>query len=217
MNISSFPTAVDVTLQRYNHMDNRMWTQIKNQLNYVDVGEGSIVVSIDQLRTFLEINYMSIINQVKSTGMEFLHKRVSSPYFLHMMCLDMQNLQLVKFNLSYDKQFTRLIESEGTKVLKFDFKVLSMTIKLSDIFESEDLQIINPVLEKIKILEEGVPYARLKIIDLLDTLDDWVNSEMDNELEDGEPDAVPLITTILDLIDVKTEGDNPITLLVTDY
>ncbi len=40
---------------------------------------------------------------------------------------------------------------------------------------------------------------------------------MDNELEDEEPDPVPLITTILDLIDVKTEGDNPITLLVTDY
>jgi len=217
MNISSFPTAVDVTLQRYNHMDNRMWTQIKNQLNYVDVSGGSVVVSVEQLSSFLEINYMDLINQVKSTGAEFLHKRVNSPYFLYMMCLDMQNLQLVKFNLSYDKQFTRLIESDGNKVLKFDFRILSMTINLSNIFEAEDLQIINPVLEKTKILEEGVPYARLKIIDLLDTLDDWVNSEMDNELEDGEPDPVPLITTILDLIDVKTEGDNPITLLVTDY
>jgi len=103
------------------------------------------------------------------------------------------------------------------KILKFDFRILSMTIKLSDIFEEEDLRIINPVLESLGILEENVPYARLKIVELLDTLDNWVELEMENDLIEGEPDAVPLITTILDLIDIKVEGDNPVTLLVTDY
>ena len=217
MNISKLPTAVDVTLQRYNHMDNRLWTQLKNQLDYVEVDDKSIVVSIDQLRSFLDINYVSLVNKVKSSGAEFLHKKVNSPYFLYMMCIDMENLQLVKFTLDYDKKFTRLIENDGNKVLKFDFKILTMTLKLPDLFEKEDLAIINPVLEKLKILEEGVPYARLKMIDLLDTLDAWINSEIDRDLEEDELDPIPLITTIMDMIDAKSESDDPLTLLVTDY
>lgn len=217
MNISKLPTAVDVTLQRYNHMDNRLWTQLKNQLDYVEIDDTSVVVSIEQLRTFLDINYVSLVNKIKSTGTEFLHKKVNSPYFLYMMCVDMENLQLVKFTLDYDKKFSRLIENDGNKVLKFDFKILTMTLKLSDMFEKEDLAIINPVLEKLKILEEGVPYARLKMIDLLDTLDAWINSEIDRDLEEDEPDPIPLITTIMDMIDAKTESDDPLTLLVTDY
>jgi len=217
MNISKLPTAVDVTLQRYNHMDNRLWTQLKNQLDYVEIDDTSVVVSIEQLRTFLDINYVSLVNKIKSTGTEFLHKKVNSPYFLYMMCIDMENLQLVKFTLDYDKKFSRLIENDGNKVLKFDFKILTMTLKLSDMFEKEDLAIINPVLEKLKILEEGVPYARLKMIDLLDTLDAWINSEIDRDLEEDEPDPIPLITTIMDMIDAKSESDDPLTLLVTDY
>lgn len=59
MNISNFPTAVDVTLHRYNHMDNRLWTQIKNELDYVDLNETSVVVSISQLRSLLDDNYIS--------------------------------------------------------------------------------------------------------------------------------------------------------------
>lgn len=217
MNISKLPTAVDVTLQRYNHMDNRIWTQLKNQLDYVEIDDTSVVVSIEQLRTFLDINYVSLVNKIKSTGAEFLHKKVNSPYFLYMMCVDMENLQLVKFTLAYDKKFSRLIENDGNKVLKFDFKILTMTLKLSDVFEKEDLAIINPVLEKLKILEEGVPYARLKMIDLLDTLDAWINSEIDRDLKEDEPDPIPLITTIMDMIDAKSESDDPLTLLVTDY
>ena len=217
MNISNFPTAVDVTLHRYNHMDNRLWTQIKNELDYVDINETSVVVSISQLRSLLDDNYISLINQIKSTGAESLHKKVSSPYFLYMMCIDMPNLQLVKFNLSYDKKFTRLLENDGNKVLKFDFKVLAITIRLSEVFETEDLHLLNPVLESLKILEHDVPYARLQAIDLIDTLDAWVENEMEYDLEEGAPDAVPLVTTLMDLIDMKTEGDNPIALIVTDY
>jgi len=198
-------------------MDNRLWTQLKNQLDYVEIDDTSVVVSIEQLRTFLDINYVSLVNKIKSTGTEFLHKKVNSPYFLYMMCVDMENLQLVKFTLDYDKKFSRLIENDGNKVLKFDFKILTMTLKLSDMFEKEDLAIINPVLEKLKILEEGVPYARLKMIDLLDTLDAWINSEIDRDLEEDEPDPIPLITTIMDMIDAKSESDDPLTLLVTDY
>jgi hypothetical protein len=45
MNISDCPTSVDVTLYRYNHLDNRLWVQMKNELDYIEVSDDSIIVS----------------------------------------------------------------------------------------------------------------------------------------------------------------------------
>lgn len=217
MNTNLFPTAVDVTLYKYNHHDNRLWTRIVNELDYIQVDGDSVMVHIQQLHILLDNYYIDEINKVRSVGAEFLHKKVTTPYFIYMMCVDMQNLQYVKFTRSYDKSFSRIIEIEGDKILKFDFKVLSMTINLYDIFNPEDLKLVNPILEDINILEEDVPYSRIKLVDLLDSLDNWVNSTIDEDIDPDEVDPMPLITTFIDIMDPKTERDNPLVLLVTDY
>jgi hypothetical protein len=218
MNISNLPTVVDVTLYRYNHLDNRLWVKIKNDLDYIEVDKDSVIVDIDQLKKLIEANYSSMINRVKSVGSDFLHKKVNSPYFIYMMLDDLTNLKYLKITKSYDKEFTRLLEIDGDKLLKFDFKILSMTIRLHDWFYTKELKVLNPILEELKILEDGVPYNRTKLIDLLDILDIWVNKEIDKDIdEDIEIDPMPLVTELMDLIDPKIERDNPLVLLVTDY
>ena len=218
MNISNFPTVVDVTLYRYNHLDNRLWVQIKNDLDYIEVDEDSVIVDIDQLKKLIEVNYSPMINRVKSVGADFLHKKVNSTYFIYRMLDDLTNLKYLKITKSYDKKFTRLLEIDGDKMLKFDFKVLSMTIRLHDWFYTKELKVLNPILEELKILEDSVPYKRIKLIDLLDILDIWVNKEIDQDIdEDTEIDPMPLVTELMDLIDPKIERDNPLVLLVTDY
>ena len=217
MDTNLFPTAVDVTLHKYNHFDNQMWIRIKNDLNYIEVSGDSVMVSKEQLLNLFDIYYIDEINRIKSVGAEFLHKKVTTPYFIYMMCVDMPNLQYIKFTLSLDKSFNRIIEIDGDKILKFDFKVLSMTVNLYDMFNPRDLSIINPILESLNILEDEIPYNRLKLIDILDPLDRWISATMDYDIEDGEVDPIPLVTAFIDLIDPKTERDNPIVLLVTDY
>ena len=217
MDTNLFPTAVDVTLHKYNHFDNQMWIRIKNDLNYIEVSGDSVMVSKEQLLNLFDIYYIDEINRIKSVGAEFLHKKVTTPYFIYMMCVDMPNLQYIKFTLSLDKSFNRIIEIDGDKILKFDFKVLSMTVNLYDMFNPRDLSIINPILESLNILEDEIPYSRLKLIDILDPLDRWITATMDHDIEDGEVDPIPLVTSFIDLIDPKTERDNPIVLLVTDY
>lgn len=217
MNISNFPTVVDVTLYRYNHLDNRLWVQIKNDLDYIEVDEDAVIVDVNQLKKLLEVNYAPMINKIKSVGADFLHKKVNSPYFIYMMLGDLTNLKYIKITKSYDKEFTRLLEIEGNKLLKFDFKILSMTIRLHDWFYTRELKILNPILEELEILENGIPYTRTKLIELLDTLDIWLEKEIDKDLEEGVVDPIPLVTELMDLIDPKTERDNPLVLLVTDY
>jgi len=217
MDINKFPTAVGVTLHRYNHLDNQMWTRIKNDLNYIEADENSVIVSTSQLVHLFDLYYLNEINKIKSTGSEFLHKKVTTPYFLYMMCQDLSNLQYVKFTKGLDKTFSRILENDGDKILKFDFKVLSATINLYDIFNQNELDIVNPILEELEILEEEVPYTRIKLIELLDRLDMWVNNEIDDDIPEGSVDPIPLVTSFIDAIDPKVESDNPIVLLVTDY
>ena len=42
-------TSVDVTLHKYNHFDNRLWVEIKNNLDYMEVNEDSVIVSASQI------------------------------------------------------------------------------------------------------------------------------------------------------------------------
>lgn len=218
MQTGTLPTSVDVTLYRYNHIDNRLWVRIKNELDYILVDENSIIISQEQMVSLLETYYMPEISRIKSVGSEALHKKVTSPYFIYMMLKDLENLQFIKFTKSYDKEYTRLIELDGDKMLKFEFKILSMTFCLYDFYSDEELHVLNPILEKLKILEEDVPYARLKIIDLLDVLDEWVNDSISDEnFDDSQEDPLPLVTELMDMIDAKTERDNPLVLLITDY
>lgn len=211
-------TSVDVTLHKYNHFDNRLWVEIKNNLDYMEINEDSVIVSAPQVKSLLENLYMSMINKVKSVGSDFLHKNVHSPYFIYMMCKDLTDLKFIRFNKSYDKSFSRLLEIEGDKLLKFDFKVLSMTFKLYELYDNAELLEVNNIFEKLHILEEDVPYSRIHLIQLLDTLDLWITSEIDKDISDLKgADPIPLITTIMDMIDPKTEKDDPLVSIVTDY
>ena len=64
-------TSVDVTLHKYNHFDNRLWVEIKNNLDYMEVNEDSVIVSASQIISLLENLYMPMINKVRSVGSDF--------------------------------------------------------------------------------------------------------------------------------------------------
>ena len=95
MNASNLPIVIDITLHKYNHLDNRLWVQIKNDLNYIDVDGDSVLVDVNELRNLIEVNYASMINTVKSVGSDFLHKKVNSIYFIYGILIDFSNLKFI--------------------------------------------------------------------------------------------------------------------------
>ena len=48
--LNSIPTVVDVILYRYNYVDNKFYTKLKNQLDYKKIDENSILVSANQIK-----------------------------------------------------------------------------------------------------------------------------------------------------------------------
>ena len=213
--LSSFPTSIDVTLHKYNYIDNKLWVQIKNQLDYIEVDDFSIIITKQQLHAILIENYSDEINKIKSTGSKFFHNQVNTIYFIWMMVEEMSNLQYIKLTLNSDKSYTRLLISEdGTKTIEFDFKLLSITIRLTDIFELNEVTVINQMLNNLNLLQPDETYIRLRALDLINATDNYL-SELDDEDELQESTAT--IADFLELFTYKIERDNPLTLLVTDY
>lgn len=214
IDLSLLPTSIDITLYKYNYIDNKLWTQLKNQVDYIKVDECSIIVTKDQLYAILLNNYSDEINKIKSVGSKFFHNQVNTIYFTWMMMVEMKGLQYIKLTLNKDKSYTRiLMNSNDEKTIEFDFKLLSITIKLAEIFDEDELEIINNMLYNLDIIDSQEPYIRLKAVELIEIIDSYL-STLDEDILSEEAE---IITELLEIFTYKIERDNPLTLLITDY
>lgn len=209
--LSLMPTAVDVILYKYNYIDNKLWTQLHNDTHFIPISEDSIMVSTSQIKSVLENNYLSTINRIKSVGSDVVHKEINSVFFLYQMCLEMENLQYIKFNLHKDKSYSRMINIEDKKVLQFSFKVITATLRLFDLYTEDELPKVNKILEEIGVLYPEKPYNRVFASELSDKIDMYVESHSDDDHNAG------IVLDILDILEPKMEIENSLILLITDY
>lgn len=209
--LSLMPTAVDVTLYKYNYIDNKLWTQLHNQTDFIPISDDSIMASTSQLKVILETNYLSVINKIKTLGSEVIHKEINSVFFLYQMCLEMENLQYIKFNLNKDKTYSRMVEFEGKKILQFSFKVITATLRLFDLYDDEELPRVNKILEEIGILYPEKPYNRVLASEISNKIDMYVESHGEDDHNAG------IVLDILDILEPKMEVENSLILLITDY
>jgi len=208
---SSMPTAIDVTLYKYNYIDNKLWAQIQNDTDFIELGNDSIMISASQLKYILDTYYQNSINRIKSVGSDFMHKEINTVFFLFQILLEMENLQYIKFTLNKDKKYTRLIEADGVKMIQFSFKLLTATLRLYDLYEDDELPLVNKILEELDILEEGIPFARLNAKELYEDILFYLEEKDPEDLEAG------IVTDILDILESKIEKEDPLILLITDY
>jgi hypothetical protein len=215
--------VIDIVLYKYNHSDNKLWTGIRNKVEYLEPNDGSIIVTKDQLENFIKHSFKNELNTFNAVGYEVIHKEVNSIYFIANMLKNMQNLRWIKLTLNKNSKYSRLIkDSNGNSQIKFGFKILHMTLKTFDIFETnEEVQMFNKILIDQRILEEGTPYRRIKLNDLIDRLDEWIiraDKKIIESITSTDMDVVDAVANMLDMMsDQKLSGDNPEVLLVTDY
>ena len=209
--LSLLPTAVDVTLYKYNYIDNKLWTQIQNDINYIQNPDDSILISVSQMKSLLDTYYISTINKIKTQGSDVIHKEINSVYFLYQMVIEMKNLQYIKFNLNLDKSYNRLIQTEGKKVLQFGFKVITATLRLTDLYEDDEMPMVNEILERIGVISNESNYIRIFASNLADSIDSFLEDQDEDDYETG------IIADILDVLESKLEPENTLLLLITDY
>lgn len=213
--ISQLPTAIDITLYRYNYIDNKVWTQIHNEVEYIEYSKDSIMISKNQLEYIIEKYYSNILNKIKSQGSEVIHKEINSIYFMYQMCTEMSNIKYIKVSLNTDKSYSRTIDtSTGDKLLQFGFRILSATLRLSDLYTTDELPIVNQILEEVGVFEPNSPFRRIRAKDLAEIIDASLLAV------DGDPERemdVNMLIDILEILQPKLEPENSLILLITDY
>lgn len=211
MEFSNLPTSIDITLFKYNYIDNQLWNRIYNELDYIQVDDDSMIVSTEVLIELLNKYYSPMLVKIGTVSSDFLHKEVNTIYFLIMILQQMEKLLFIKFTRSYQKKFSRMIEVDGQKTLRFDFKILTITLRLADFFTGSELNILNKYLVKEEIMKDGIPFMSYRLSEFLDKIDQLIET-IDEDLAAGD-----LLAGILDIIEHRLESDNPNVLVVTDY
>jgi len=211
LDINHIPTIIDTTLYRYNYIDYRMWALMRNQLDYKEMGRNSIIISSQQLKTFISMNYQDEINKVSSYGFQVPRKDATSIYFMHRVSTEMVNLKYIKLTLDSDKSYSRVIEEDEDKTIKYDFAILKATLNLSDIFDQSPLTELNKILEEIGLLTPGKPYFNGQYLDILNRL------EMHMHTVNKESRRSLIILALLEALDVSINKENPMLMVITDY
>ena len=91
-NTGSMCDIIDITLYKFNHYDNLIWTKCINQLDYTQYNEDSIVVTPYQLKTLLHLNFKRELLKIRAISYELIHKDANSLYFLDTILKDFDKL-----------------------------------------------------------------------------------------------------------------------------
>jgi hypothetical protein len=203
--------VIDVTLYKFNYYDNLIWTKCLNQIDYAVVNEDSILITPHQLRVLFDLNFERDLRKIEATTAELIHKDANSLYFLDKIITEFNRLKWIKLSLAKSRKFSRVVETNGNRTIRYSFKVLKTTLRLNEIFNPKDIQILNPILKQLDLIKD-TQYNRVSAHMILNKLDSAINGLLDlNEHE------VELLATLIDIFEFKVEQDNPEVLLVTDW
>lgn len=208
-NKDTFAEVVDITLYRYNSVDNRIWAILKNSEAHKKLSKHSILVSSDSLKELLLAYFRKEINRVESLHSSIVHKEATSVYFLWKMLEDLLGLRWVKFTLNSNVAYNRVVDIDDMKTIKYSVKVVRGTLRMFDIFNPAQLPLINTILHKANVLNPNQQFIIIKVEDLMTKLDILLAKNNSSEI------ATP-VNAILAEID-QYHTDNPELLLVTDF
>lgn len=212
-NTASMCDIIDITLYKYNHYDNLIWTKCINQIDFMRYDEDSILVTPYQLEMLLDINFKRELMKIRAISFELIHRDANSLYFIDKILKDFEKLKWIKLTLSKTRNFSRAVKVSNTtdQQIKYSFKIVKATLRLNELFDIQQIESINPVLKRLNVLENEKPYNLIKAGSLLNALDIALNTY---ELND---DQAEILATMLDALSFKIENDNPDILLVTDW
>lgn len=210
---NKFAEIVDVIFYRYNSVDSKLWGLIKNNSRSRTIDKDIILVSKDDLRNIIINNFKSEINKFRAIEGSIVYKEANSIYFMWKVIQEMDSLSWIKINLNKNAAYTRIVTNgdpkEGAKTLKFSIKTIRGTFRTFDYFNRHQLPLVNLILYSTGILEQGMHYGVIKLVDMLAELDLYLS--MNNTTE-----VLEIVSIFMDNLE-DYEIDNPETLVVTDY
>ena len=203
-----FSEVVDITLYRYNSIDNKIWGLIRRDSSCRRVSDDSYLIKSSNMQQYINKWFSREVNRFKSVGDASIHKEATSIYFIWQMIQSMPKLSWIKVTLNKNLNYNRIVKIDQIKTIKYNIKTIRGSLKLFELFEARELNIINEVLEHCKMMSSDEMYKVFRLKQLMTVLDMYLS---DNEATE----TFNLIHTIIHKLE-PYEADDPEILLITD-
>ena len=136
-------------------------------------------------------------------------------FFIRNILNTYNNLNEIVINVSRDKEYTRLIETDDRTIVGFMHRYLECSIDLTEILSRDELHLFNELFEKMDYIKESKleekHYFYVDTADFIERL--MALEEIDKEIIDRYS---IVYTTFFDLIESKVEQDKANLLIITD-
>lgn len=207
-----FPVIIDITLYKNNYYDNLIINKIKKDADCINLPNlnDAFVVYSDEFQEIFYNSFSNEVTKIKSLPPTDLQKSATSVYFLDKIFSSFSKLKYIKVNVSKEANYSRVNTKDKIPTIFFNYKITNSCIDLSRIFSKSMLRKINKFLIKnqLTLSDPFLGYnhqIELKAVEFL------------NILSIGEQEDEEVVSLLFDLIDPKTEQDDPMLLIVTDF
>jgi hypothetical protein len=137
-----------------------------------------------------------------------IHKEATSIYFIWQMLNNISNLSWIKVNLNKNITYNRIVNIDQIKTIRYNIKIIRGSLRLFDLFETRELNIVNDIMDRCKLLPDGQMYKVFKLRKFMNVLDMYLTDDTGSE-------TFSVINTIIQKLE-PYEIDDPEILLITD-
>ena len=207
-NKDDFSEVVDITLYKYNSIDIKIWGLIQRDIESKKLADESYLVSASKMQMYINKWFSADVNRFQSVGEMTIHKEATSIYFIWQMLNNISNLSWIKVNLNKNITYNRIVNIDQIKTIRYNIKIIRGSLRLFDLFETRELNIVNDIMDRCKLLPDGQMYKVFKLRKLMNVLDMYLTDDTGSE-------TFSVINTIIQKLE-PYEIDDPEILLITD-
>lgn len=207
-NRDTFSEVIDVTLHKYNSIDLRLWGIVTRFSTTKKLGDDSVLIDVNDLKKIIYAGFKSEISRFKAISDVAIHKEATSIYFIHQIFETMSNLRWVKFTLNKNASYSRIINVDQIKTIKYSTKTLRGSIRLFDIFNEHEADVAGMILRRANLLGQEEHFMVMRVRQFLSSLDLFLS-------ENNTTEVFNIINAIIQRVEVY-ESDDPEMLLIAD-
>ena len=207
-NKDDFSEVVDITLYKYNSIDIKIWGLIQRDVESKKLADESYLISANKMQMYINKCFSADVNRFQSVGEMSIHKEATSIYFIWQMLNNISNLSWIKVNLNKNIAYNRVVNIDQIKTIRYNIKIIRGSLRLFDLFETRELNIVNDIMDRCKLLPDGQMYKVFKLRKFMNVLDMYLTDDTGSE-------TFSVINTIIQKLE-PYEMDDPEILLITD-
>jgi len=215
---NEIPTKVEITLYRFNYIDGLIITCLRNEADFRHSKKykSKFEVQVEDFKKIILKNSKLKREFYKFKEMTYASpQEVNSMYFLNAMLSNYPMLDTLVIIVNSDKNYSRLVESDNSKIISFEHKVIEGKIDVCKGRSIEEIRLFNEAMTRLGILKNTrKTFVEIKAGDLVNELTKY-EEETEEDTLDGK--FAPVFSAFFSWIEEKLEEDNTNLIIVTDF